>query len=84
MNHLATEAEADHEYAHNVGRSQPQSAWICSDRDAWYRNPFYTGPKVPHPDADFDSDEEYQAECARLNRVGPALPIVEHCDEILF
>lgn len=52
MSHLATEAEADREYAINVGRDNPGQAWILSDRDAWYRNPFYTGPAVPHPEDD--------------------------------
>jgi hypothetical protein len=48
--HPATEAEADHEYAHNVGRQRPDQAWILSDRDVWYRNPFYSGPPVRHPE----------------------------------
>jgi len=48
--HLATEGEADREYAHNVGRDHPEKAWILSDRDVWYANPFYRGPKVEHPE----------------------------------
>lgn len=55
--HLATEAEADQEYALNVGRDNPKTAWILSDRDVWYPNPFYNGPKVPHPD-DYDNSDE--------------------------
>lgn len=54
---LAAEAEADREWAHNVGRERPGEAWILSDRDAWYRNPFYVGPPVPHPEDD-DPDSE--------------------------
>lgn len=53
---LATEAEADREYARNVGRMRPESAWILSDRDAWYPNPFYQGPPVRHPE-DYDEDD---------------------------
>jgi hypothetical protein len=26
--------------------------WILSDRDVWYRNPFYTGPLERHPEDD--------------------------------
>jgi hypothetical protein len=48
--HLATPAEADREYADNVGRMRPDVAWILSDRDVWYRNPCYSGPPVPHPE----------------------------------
>lgn len=48
--HLATEAEADREYARNVGAQRPHDAWILSDRDVWYRNPAYRGPAVPHPE----------------------------------
>ena len=48
----ATIAEADAEYAHNVGAANPDQAWILSDRDVWYRNWAYTGPAVPHPEDD--------------------------------
>jgi hypothetical protein len=52
---LATEQEADLEYAHNVGRDRRDLAWILSDRDVWYRNPFYQGPPQPHPE-DYQND----------------------------
>ena len=42
------------------------SAWLLSDRDCWYPNPFYIGPPCPHPES-YESDEEYEAECARLD-----------------
>lgn len=67
----ATEASADREWAHHVGFERQNVQWILSDRDAWYQNPFYTGPQTPHPDADFECDEEYEAACAALNFVGP-------------
>lgn len=51
---LATPAEADREYVYNVGAMDPNCAWILSLRDVWYRNPFYTGPAVPDPEADYD------------------------------
>jgi hypothetical protein len=51
----ATEAEADREYARNKGMDHPEQAWILSDRDVWYPNPSYRGPRVPHP-------ESYEAE----------------------
>lgn len=46
------EALADLEYAHNVGMDNTDRPWILSDRDVWYRNPFYNGPAVPHPESD--------------------------------
>lgn len=46
----ATEAEADREYADNVGADRPECAWVLSDRDVWYRNPYYQGPAVRHPE----------------------------------
>lgn len=48
--HLATQGEADREYARNVGAENPQRAWILSDRDVWYSNPYYVGAPVPHPE----------------------------------
>lgn len=57
---MASEGEADREYARNVGRDHPDQAWILSDRDAWYRNPFYHGPPVPHPEDDrWDDPDDY-------------------------
>jgi hypothetical protein len=50
-------AEADREYATNLGAQHPECAWIVSDRDAWYRNPSYRGPHVPHPESVFDEED---------------------------
>jgi len=41
----ATIAEADRFDAEVNGESKPWSRWICSDRDVWYENPYYTGSK---------------------------------------
>ena len=57
--HMATPAEADREYATNVGAMNPQRAWILSDRDVWYHNPYYSGPPVPHPN-DYEAMMEAQ------------------------
>lgn len=48
--HLATEQEADQEYARYVGQQNSEKAWILSDRDVWYANPAYCGPVVRHPE----------------------------------
>jgi hypothetical protein len=53
---LATEAEADREYANYAGSVDRNRAWVLSDRDVWYANPYYRGPAVPHPE-----DEIYEA-----------------------
>jgi SNF2 family DNA or RNA helicase len=56
---MSIEGAADREYAHNAGRDRRDSAWILSDRDVWYRNPFYRGPPQPHPeDEQYDYDED--------------------------
>lgn len=48
---LATESEAIQEYALNVGHDNPDQAWILTPFDVWQPNPFYQGPKVPHPES---------------------------------
>ena len=53
---MSFEADADRQYAFEKGHDNPQCAWIVSDRDAVYRNPFYKGPPVPHPD-DFNPED---------------------------
>lgn len=57
----ATIAEADAEYARNVGAENPESEWILSDRDVWYRNPAYTGKPGPHPEDDRDDAADASA-----------------------
>ena len=57
--HMATQAEADREFVANVAFERRDQAWILSDRDVWYANPCYRGPKVPHPEsleAEFGED----------------------------
>jgi len=62
MGYLATESQADLEYSRNVGFDNQDRAWILSDRDVWYPNPFYTGPKQLHPEDDHyeDDDQAYE------------------------
>lgn len=52
--HYSTDAEWDREGARDIGREHPDRAWILSDRDVWYPNPFYQGPPVRHPEDDYD------------------------------
>ena len=47
---MASKLESDIEYVDWVGADSPDKAWILSDRDIWYPNPFYTGPMVNHPE----------------------------------
>lgn len=54
----ATVSEADRQFAYGLGEDRPHAAWILSDRDVWYKNPFYKGPEQPHPeDAMYDDPE---------------------------
>lgn len=70
---MATPAQADQEWVRNVGMDRPDEEWILSDRDVWYRNPFYTGVIHPgHPEDDrdplfdgFRSDAEADADVLR-------------------
>lgn len=58
MSHIA---EADRLYALALGIENRDRAWVLSDRDVWYANPFYSGPPVPHPEYEWDgTDEEYR------------------------
>ena len=53
---LATEWEACEEYAHNAGQDHPLVCWILTPWDVWVKNPFYSGPTIPHPESDFEDD----------------------------
>lgn len=74
---LATMTEAVREYAFNVGSDRPDVAWILSPYDTWERNPFYVGPKQPHPedamygdfDEDFDDESLEAVEAPEVARV---------------
>jgi hypothetical protein len=56
----STETEVDNAEAYERGATRPDVAWICTDRDVWHRNPYYSGPPVRHPE---DQDDD-----------GPAAP----------
>jgi len=75
---MSDEQLADREYAREAGRSNPDSAWVLSDRDVWYPNPFYAGPRVPHPEDDSAASfiEEHGIEVwrARVARPAPVPP----------
>ena len=65
---LATIMDAEREYVRNVGFERQDQAWIASDRDAWYPNPWYVGASVPHPESweayyadQNEADDEYVA-----------------------
>lgn len=51
---LASNNEALAEWAWNAGRERKDDAWLLHDFDIWLQNPHYTGPAVPHPEADYD------------------------------
>jgi hypothetical protein len=45
------------EFARNYGMDHPDQAWLLHDWDVWAANPFYTGPKVPHPESEPEGEE---------------------------
>ena len=59
--HYSTDAEWDRAEARELGALHPERAWIVTDRDVIHANPFYTGPKVPHPDDDDDDETPHGA-----------------------
>ncbi|AOX18578.1 hypothetical protein [Kozakia baliensis] len=75
---MSYEQLADREWAREAGRCNPDSARVLSDRDVWYPNPFYAGPRVPHPEdaAAPDFIEEYGIEAwrAHVSRPAPVPP----------
>ena len=50
----ASDADWDHAAALELGATDTETAWILTDRDVWYSNPFYKGPAVRHPEDDRD------------------------------
>lgn len=72
-------SEACKEYARNHGRFHPEIAWISTPMDSWEANPFYIGPKVSHPEADDDFDDDDCGDAA-----APLLWSVLLDDEIPF
>ena len=48
---ISSIAECDRAYARELGARNVESAWILSDRDVWYPNPFYRGAPQPHPES---------------------------------
>ena len=53
----SSDAEWDSFEARLSGERNRDQAWILSDRDVWYANPFYKGPPQRHPE-DYDYEEE--------------------------
>lgn len=48
---FSSESEADRAYAAAVGAEHPDREWVLSDRDVWYRNPYFTGTRTEgHPE----------------------------------
>lgn len=71
----ASDADFDREGAREGGRENPDRAWILSDRDVWYRNPFYQGPPVRHPEDDGDDVPDFYSGAGFLpDDAGPGFP----------
>src|SRR5262245_28936098 len=48
--HMATPEEAVDEWRFIVGAGRADEAWLLHDYDVWVKNPYYSGPPVPHPE----------------------------------
>lgn len=62
--------EWDRFEARDDGSRRPEQPWILSDRDVWYRNPFYDGPEVAHPEDDEQQQYEQALAQERLDNDG--------------
>ncbi len=85
----ANPSEARAEYAANAGAESADREYILTPWDTWEVNPYYRGPRGPHPEDDsfWDrSPEEQAAHIAWLNapRAAPAPALVESDDVIPF
>ena len=59
----ATDTEWDRAEADQLGSDDPSRCWVCTDRDAWHKNPYYKGVETPHPES-YTCEEEDEAEWA--------------------
>jgi hypothetical protein len=77
----ATNNEALNEYAHNAGMDNPEAAWILHDRDIWLKNPYYSGPPVPHPEDDYAHMEptNEEREALQVTMEPEELPADDDC-----
>ena len=55
---LARPNDALREYAYNAGADNLDSAWLSTDWDVWVKNPYYSGPEVPHPELDMEPEPD--------------------------
>ncbi len=47
---ITSMAEWDRNDAYERGFHRKDQQWVLSDRDVWYKNPYYHGPDQPHPE----------------------------------
>ena len=55
--HFPTASEIEFHDVVSIGEQNREQEFILSDRDVLHRNPWYTGPKSPHPE-ELDDDGE--------------------------
>ena len=55
-----SEGDYDRADALDQGQYAPDRAWVLTDRDVWHRNPFYVGPRMPHPEDDVEDIEAWR------------------------
>jgi len=72
----STQSEWDCADAYQRGEENPDAPWVLTDRDVWHRNPYYTGPEVPHPEFDEDAVASNGGEWAWVNELLPDLELL--------
>ena len=59
--HPSSESEWDRADAYQRGEENPEAAWVCTNLDVWHANPYYKGPRMPHPELEIWEDEDVEA-----------------------
>lgn len=72
---VASDSEWDRAGAAQIGSEDRSRAWILSDRDVWYANPFYTGPAVRHPEDDYGDDGRHYLDDSPAEAAAPVRPV---------
>jgi len=69
---------------HRAQRGEKPRPWILSDRDVWYKNPFYQGPPVPHPESSEAqwTDEDWAEAVIKAAKSGQPITEGTICQEL--
>ena len=73
MTQFATTRDHVSEYARNHGALEPLRPYILSPFDTWEVNPFFVGPRPPHPESGEEEINAWIEENGPINYSGDAV-----------